>query len=259
MILGDSHGNLEYMRQAINLATTSGCDAIFQVGDFGIWDHIPKGKVFLDETDAMLRSVDLSLAFCDGNHENFTSLEQYPIRGNGFREVRSRIFHAPRGHRWKVDNVRFMAFGGAHSIDGPGGIWKQNRGPVELRNEQTFEPEWVDLGGWWPQETIKQKEVDAVEPEIVDVLFSHECPAGIKIPGIDGYPAGDRQRELLRQVTDKVQPQLVVHGHYHRFHQGQLANGTRIVGLAADVSKSGQYCFIDTDPFALHVPKWPTR
>lgn len=265
MLLGDSHGNLGFMSRAVQVAYEQEAQAIIQLGDFGVWDHVPKGVRFLDGVNAILEEHQMSMVFIDGNHENFDSLERYPLDEGGFRPVRQNILHAPRGHRFEVDGVRFLAFGGAHSIDGPGGPpwWQQARGPLDQktvaqgpRGKVVLE-KGKDLGSWWPQELITQEQVDAVSPHHVDVLLSHDCPAGIKIPGINGYPAGDEQRRLLREVMDKVQPQLVVHGHYHKFHHGRLDNGeTNVVGLAADVNKYGQYCFLETEPLRLDIPNW---
>jgi hypothetical protein len=44
-------------------------------------------------------------------------LRQLPTRPDGFVEVTDRILWAPRGHRWTWQGVRFLALGGAFSID----------------------------------------------------------------------------------------------------------------------------------------------
>lgn len=267
LFLGDSHGNSFYMKDAMKLAKGADCDVLFVAGDFGIWEHDPIGVKFLQDLNALAEETDKWVFFVDGNHENFDILYEYDVKEHGFREVRSRIWHAPRGHIWRWGpsydlfgvpledglatrrGVTFLAMGGAHSIDGPGGIWLQARGPGS---------------GWWPQETITHKEVELALRKIrqaraaghpIDVLVSHDTPYGYDIPQIrGGYPLGDENRKKLGQVFNVAKPQLVIHGHYHVRYTREFM-GARIEGLAADGNRSGQWVIVDTDPFRLIPPK----
>jgi len=239
LFLGDSGGSTGFVFNAINAARQYDCQAILQLGDFGIWDHIEAGVHFLEDVNYALSEANMPLIFCDGNHENFDSLYSIPVSDDGFRRVRPNILHAPRGHIWEWSGISFMAMGGAHSIDGPNGIWYQNRGPL-------FEED-RDLGSWWPQETITPSEVaQAIEnieayPYPIDVLISHDCPLGVDIPGIGGYPAGDENRRLLAQVCDAADPSYIFCGHFHRRHTGTYNNA--IVEILADNTSSGGQAF----------------
>lgn len=242
LALGDSHGNGGFVAEAIGAALGYGCEVIVQVGDFGIWDHKIDGVNFLNKMEEFLEKAGFPLIFCDGNHENFDSLYALPIDEDGFRRVRPHIWHAPRGHIWEMGGVTFMAMGGAHSIDGPRGVWQQGRGPKPARHVMD-DP--VDLGSWWPQETITPAEVvEAIQnieayPKPIDVLIAHDCPLGVDIPGIDGYPAGNENRRLLAQVCEAADPNVIFCGHFHLRYTGKF-NNSRVEILAADVNQHDQ-------------------
>ena len=241
MFLGDTHADVRFMRIAIDYAAENRAKVILQAGDFGIWDHVPAGVDYLDETDDLLEKRDLWLIFADGNHENFDSLYSIPIDDDGFRRVRERILHAPRGHTWELGGLNFLAFGGASSIDGPDGPswWGQARGPGN---------------GWWPEERITEADIhNAIDSLAVpiDVMLTHDAPSGFQIPGITRtYPEGEKSREAVRAVMEAAEPQLLVHGHYHRRSSDQVGR-TRVEGLSSNEQTSGQVLLLETDPFTL--------
>lgn len=258
LMLGDSHGNTKFVLEAIDAALRYECQVIVQLGDFGIWDHTRAGVAFLDTVDDALEDAGIPLYFCDGNHENFDSLLKLPVSIDGFRRVRKNILHAPRGHIWSWSGVTFMAMGGAHSIDGPGGIWQQGRGPMPARHVMD-DP--VDLGGWWPQETITA--VQAMEAKEaarhyqeemgeIDVLIAHDCPLGVNIPGIGGYPAGDQNRRLLAEVCDVANPKYIFCGHFHQRWRDKYGDA-RVEILAADINDRDQALAISVN----QLKRWP--
>lgn len=275
LVLGDTHGNLNFIEEAIvRLMRPFGINLMHVVGDFGYWTHAPGGKRFLRDLDAMAHEDNVLVTFTDGNHESFDELLELPVDDDGWRRITDNIWHAPRGHTWTWSNTRFLSLGGANSIDGPHGPWwwksrfGQARGLVKAgtpiatgkglkRLDRDF-----DMGNWWPQEDItKDDATNAMANALgldVDVMFTHDCPTGVEMPGIGGYPAGDQNRMRVRMVMDDVEPSLLVHGHYHLWNTDEL-NGTQIVGLAHDqAKKGGQYIFIETnhdEPKAI-LPDW---
>lgn len=280
MVLGDSHGNFPFMRAALALAAKHECEVLHVVGDFGIWTHVPAGVRFLDDVSDLAERLGVLVTFTDGNHENFDYLYALPVDEDGWRRVRPSIWHAPRGHIWRWGAINFLSMGGAHSIDGPGGIWTQGRGPLtkaamrNVRDENGFPqsveiPAGTDLGGWWPEEVITDEDVQTAIGNMIewvddyplwpdiDVMFAHDAPTSVSMPH-KGYPAGDENRARLQKVYEVAQPQLLVHGHYHMFQQfNDIRNKCLAVCLAHDGSKNGgQYMFIDTDPFEVVVPTW---
>jgi hypothetical protein len=88
---------------------------ILQLGDFGY----TLDAAFMRRVERTLARTGLHLVFVDGNHEAFTYLYRYPIGGNGLRTLTPHIHQLPRGFRWTWAGVRFLALGGAYSVDRP--------------------------------------------------------------------------------------------------------------------------------------------
>lgn len=222
-IAGDWHGNRSYSLDAIKWAAEQGVDAIVHVGDFGY--HFDND--FLDDMYGLLAVEDIDLFFVDGNHENFPRLYSFDLNRDGVRELRYNIFHLPRGFRWEWHGVTYMALGGAHSVDRQG------------RRENV---------SWWPQERITAAdEYRALDGGPVDVMFTHDCPYGVDIPGINDdtstwIPKVDLSmakihRQTLRNIVDQVKPTELYHGHYHTKYDSVLVGSnyrTEIHGLDMD-------------------------
>ena len=112
---GDWHENAVYAQRAIRYARKQNADVLVHLGDFGysFSDH------FVNTVTRDLGRAGMPLLFVDGNHEDHPKLNQYPVEANGLRKVTDRVWHLPRGFRWQWDGVRFLALGGAHSVDRP--------------------------------------------------------------------------------------------------------------------------------------------
>jgi hypothetical protein len=206
--------------QAIGHARAESADVLIHLGDFG-YDFLPW---FLDAIDQQ----GLTVLFVDGNHDDHDWLATQPVQANGLRRLRDNVWHLPRGFRWQWAGVRFLACGGAYSVD----------------------RQWRTLGtSWWAGETISDTDVDrCTTGGPVDVLVAHDCPAGVMIPGIDDRttptpfpPAALAEaavhRQQLRRIVDAVQPWMIWHGHYHVPHvsDADLGYGTvGVVGLDCD-------------------------
>jgi hypothetical protein len=220
---GDWHGNGRWAVAAIEHAAQLGAGVIVHAGDFG---YEFRAAYVRDLTRALTR-LGLHLWFVDGNHEDFSLLRLYPVRESGLREVSERIWHVPRGHRWTWSGTTFLGCGGAHSVD----------------------RQWREPGtSWWREETIT--DADATRCTTggpVDVLVSHDCPAGVPIPGL-AEPAAPRfppedlalaneHRRRLRRIVDTCRPRTIVHGHYHVAYETTahaLGYPARVIGLDCD-------------------------
>lgn len=200
---GDWHANADYADRAVLYAKDQGADVLVHLGDFG---YAFTGE-FLSTVTATLRYAGLPLLFIDGNHEDHDLLDSAPIGGDGLRQITNRMWHLPRGFRWTWAGTRYVALGGAHSVDRP----------------------WRTPGtSWWQQETITERQAQTViDDGPADVLICHDCPTGVTIPGIDDrvtappFPPlelmrSHQHRQLLRRVVDAVRPRWVWHGHYHQ-------------------------------------------
>lgn len=219
---GDWHMNTRWALDAIHYAQTREADVIVHLGDFGYTFE----RRYLDQLDKKLKKTELPLLFVDGNHECFPRLYEYEIQPHGLRQLRDNIWHLPRGFRWDWDGVKFLALGGAHSVD------------RQMRQEGV---------SWWHEETIPYRlamEVAYAGP--ADVMVTHDCPSDV--PWLDTQLANNEwrwpteevafsegHRKLLRAVTDSVKPRFLWHGHYHVFYS-QIVNGTEFTGLNCDHS-----------------------
>lgn len=213
---GDWHANRHWAVGAIEFARKEGAEVIVHLGDYG-YDFTPS---FRNAVEIALSQAHIDLWFVDGNHENFTWLYQQPIAEHGRRRISQHVHHLPRGYRWEWDGVRFLAMGGAYSVD----------------------RRWRQLNySWWLEETITDKQVEEASIDSpVDVLVSHDCPSGVTIPGLSAnahrFPQLDilrseENRDQLRKVVDAVQPHQIWHGHYHVWHDTLADFGYGQVGV----------------------------
>jgi predicted phosphodiesterase len=182
VLAGDTHGNLAWIRTLIGLTKRSGCTDLVVLGDFGFW---PDQKVWRAEKRIVLNERFISavastaefhgvlVTAIDGNHDFHPGLlANYVPDSDGVASIRPGVVQwATRGAVWEWGGVRFGALGGAHSIDS------------HLRTEGE---------NWWSTEAITDEDVDALirraDGRAVDVLLSHDCPAGVSIPGIKDLP-----------------------------------------------------------------------
>jgi predicted phosphodiesterase len=219
---GDWHGNTVWALQAIRHARDSGAQAIVHTGDYGYRFTRP----FLEAVEAMLRLTGLRLYFVDGNHEDFDRLHAFPVAKDGTRPVTERVRHLPRGYAWTWSGVRFLACGGAVSMD-------QRRRIAHL--------------SWWPQEALTELDVRACRRRgRADVVVSHDCPDRVHLPLDDSgrWPepmltAAAQHRETLRYAITRARPRVIVHGHYHVAHDTAADLGwgpVRVVGLDRDTT-----------------------
>jgi predicted phosphodiesterase len=225
LVVGDLHGNTIQAEQCCDYAQRKGCDAVLQVGDFGFWTPGVDNLKYLKRVEKAAEKFDLIFYWLDGNHEDHSRRHEFDS------ELRPRTRYLPRGHRWTWWGKRFMAVGGAVSVD------KHER--VENRS-------------WWRKEILTDEEIDyAIRDDgiPVDVVFSHDCPSGVNIPGIGpdskgtdaGWPAdviyeASIHRNKMRTVFRSVHPKLWIHGHYHiPYHD--MFEATLFYGLGRDGTK----------------------
>jgi calcineurin-like phosphoesterase family protein len=220
VVAGDWHGNYRYTQKAIMWAVKQGAQVIVHVGDFGY--NFTKG--YLNLIDELATTHNIVVMFVDGNHENFDWLLAQPVDADGVRRLRDRVWHLPRAFRWQWGKTTFMGLGGAHSVDKP---WR------------------VPFTEWWPQETLTTDDCyNAVSQGPVDIMFTHDCPSEVEIPGISGNPLGfsevelraaNHHRKMLGSVVNYVKPKILFHGHYHiKYDEFRFESNTIIHGLDCD-------------------------
>ena len=121
---GDCHGNFERFRPEYfpEQAQMTKDDVVVVTGDFGgIWF----GDARDDEALGCLESLPFTLAFVDGNHENYDALASYPAekwQGGKIHRIRPHVLHLMRGQIYELEGYRFFTMGGAKSHDIEDGI-----------------------------------------------------------------------------------------------------------------------------------------
>lgn len=223
---GDWHGNAQWAEACFQYAYKSGADAILHVGDFGMWVDGEWTDRYLARVERAAQEWGIFLYWVDGNHEDHSRTAEFNDPEN-----RPMTVHLPRGYRWTWWEKRFMALGGAFSVD------------RFMRTENV---------GWWAGEELSLADVEYASRDDgipVDVVVAHDCPVGVDIPGIGADAAtqvrGDwpdhmlyganMHRVKVRDVYDAVRPKLWLHGHYHRCYE-KFFQGTQFLGLDCDAT-----------------------
>lgn len=162
-ITGDTHGEYDGFLNRIYQYQISKDDIVIVCGDFGfVWDT-PYHRYFL----AKLTAEPFTIAFVDGNHEDFNLLYTYPVinwNGGKVHKIANNIYHLMRGQRFVIEGKSFFAMGGAYSID------KAMR--VEGRS-------------WWKQELPNNMEYEISEETLkscsykVDYVLTHTVPQSV--------------------------------------------------------------------------------
>jgi hypothetical protein len=213
------------------LAKYHGLDTVYQVGDFGLWDHTEKGVLWLDSLNGDAEKYGVDWYFVAGNHENYDSLEQHAIAGtmdNGMVYIREHITWVGRSNVWYHDDLLMGAVGGAVSID------RHARTPGV---------------SWWPQEMTTYGDVQRFADQIlalpredyepiphVDVLLTHDAP--MTLPDWEGFIKDDElsnaNRKLMTEVGTIAGAGVWFHGHYHKELEYNFDN-TRVYGLDCNI------------------------
>ena len=221
---GDWHGNRDWAEACFEAAARHGCDAVVQLGDFGLWPG--REDAWLDHVDGLAAAAGAPLVWIDGNHENHDALDRWRqgADSSGLVRMRDSVQWATRGARWDWEGVRFGALGGAVSMD----RFLRRRGV-----------------NWWAGEVVTQADVDRLGDAPLDVLLTHAAPTtfpGPYRPLPLPKPILDDAREvrsLLDQAVARTGPALVLHGHYHARITAVMEHRT-VEGLAHDKSSPAE-------------------
>lgn len=252
LLSGDTHGYTGFVRQLLDCAHETSCDAVFVLGDFGIWNHVDGGR-FTDLVSEMSCRRKIPVLFLPGNHDNYDLLFEWeaekPRTADGFYMIKPEVYYSPRGHRWTWGGTRLMSLGGAYSIDKYDRTFadglrfrraqeKRDRG--DLLDDQERYILRTGQYSWWVQEEVSQEELDhALRPGEVDILLTHDKPKD-SIPGWNRKDIKEcwRNQEAVQEVVDAKKPKLLMHGHLHYPYGDRLAGGTLVKGLDCDPETS---------------------
>lgn len=215
---GDWHAGTEHAVRTIELAGRSGIKRVVQVGDFGYWPRVQAGRQFLEAVSAVADRTDVTVWFCDGNHEDHDSLPH--ATATAPVEVSPRVFWVPRGTTVEWDDRRLLFFGGAVSIDQDsrisGWTWFSN----EIPNDEA----------WHRAETSAP----------IDIVVAHDTVPEMPVRGLPplAVPWSARRRALdhrkrLRSLAHALRPTWWIHGHWHNRATARLS-GIRFESLGHD-------------------------
>ena len=200
-VTGDTHGNFErfqpeYFPEQAELTKN---DIVIIAGDFGgVWFGDSRDDASLD----WLESLPFTLAFVDGNHENFDALAVYPVEmwcGGKIQRIRPHVLHLMRGQIFELDGYRFFTMGVAMSHD------------IGCRTEHI---------SWWRQELPSGEEYAEARQNLdrigweVNYIITH-CAATGTIRGRKHYNRANQLTDFLREIREKARYDYWIFGHYH--------------------------------------------
>lgn len=168
-ITGDLHGDFNDIQAVPERCSIGKGDLLLVTGDFGLpWYNSLYIKGWRKDREILdwLSEQPYTVAFTDGNHENFDNLYAMPMEerwGGKVHRINDKVFHLCRGEIFDFtgDGTKTFVFGGATSVD----------------------KEWRTEGeSWWPEENASQTEKDygllsleAVNWD-VDYVITHTAP-----------------------------------------------------------------------------------
>lgn len=221
VVFGDWHSNSKYATHAIARAmNTFKPDIFLHVGDFGIFET---KESYIKSVEETLAEVDRELWFVDGNHEDFEMLKGYPYDSRGLQKVTDHIYRIPRGYSWEWSSKKFVALGGAHSIDmrfrQPGLTWWADEIITEEDFQKTIRNSHADFmitheAPWLPHEILN-------EPAMFNSLLSESVYLS-KIC-----------RDYIAKSIDILNPAVLIHGHHHKSYES-FYKKTKVIGLNRD-------------------------
>lgn len=199
LIIGDIHAHYGVIDEQIIHAEGSIGGPVRQVvvlGDFGF---------FGDELQAYFRRVRRRflrpVATIEGNHEDHAALENLAAL---YSDV---VTFLPRGSLHPVGEWSGLCLGGARYMDSA----------ATPRGSEITEH---DLAACL-----------AHAPDAVDLVFTHDCPDDIGVPGERGMAHyGKPGVPGMSRLADRYQPRFWFFGHHHRWFDLERG-GTRYVGL----------------------------
>lgn len=216
-LIGDLEGDRDWaVRVLRTLGERGDVEVACQLGDlrFGM-SADPEG--YLAAIESVCAEFGIQLLCINGNHENWARLDGlwadpcWQNEDGSLKplDVSEHVALLPRGHRWEMGGRRFVALGGAPSVN-------------RLRLT-----EGVD---WWPSEVIQEEHVEAaIAVGRAEVMLTHDSPGPpyCTDPVADtiqnnpwGWPdsilayAEDGMEKITRAVIG-VKPLLLAHGHFH--------------------------------------------
>lgn len=224
-VTGDCHGNFQRfgMRYLPGQKAMDRDDYIIVCGDFGFWSDTPEEEYWLD----WLEKKPFTILWADGNHENFTRLNELPVHewhGGKVHFIRPHVIHLMRGQLYSIEGHTFFTMGGAQSHDIEDGILDPEAPDFEetLRRLRDQDRKRFRVLGrsWWPEELPSDAEyMEALETLErarwkADYVITHCAPTSIART-MNRHYQPDALTDFLELVNKKLDFKCWFLGHYH--------------------------------------------
>ena len=199
VVAGDWHGSQSAARSVLQRARARGVSVVLHVGDLNV--RAGGGRTSIVRMiDSVAGKAGLRVLVSPGNHDDWDVVDAAPLDDDGLHVLGRRVRAVPRGARFTIGGRRFGALGGAVSVIGP-----RRRG-----------------ARWWPQEVVTAEHVRRLGTEPLDVLLTHDAPAGVPlhsgyIPAIDAIADAAALRARLHAAVRRTCPRLLFCGHWHTY------------------------------------------
>lgn len=235
IFLGDIHGRVYPVVQAIDNAVRHEVKDIIQIGDFWAYDQYR-----LKEMEEYLSLYKKHLYFIPGNHEDHDYLDE--LVGDDYGqpvEMTEHITYMPPNSTMKIGYRDVLCLGKAFSID------------VDSR---------IKGRDWFEQEVLSVKDIGiARNMGKFDIVLTHDCPNNVNMPdgcfiptqlaeqwfGADNLAKANFHRELLEESLENTHYKYLIHGHYHYKYETDIDNedNSHVIGLACEDNEGAQYLF----------------
>jgi predicted phosphodiesterase len=158
LILGDIHGNFNYLKNQINTKRIEDC-TIIQVGDFGIgFSYKENDEFVLESLNDYLKDSNVTLYAIRGNHDN-------PKFFNGDYDF-SNLKLLPDYTQLEIEGNNFLFIGGAVSVDRTTRI-KENNSNIKYGSRKRC---------FWNDEVLVYKPDITKNIKGIDILITHTSP-----------------------------------------------------------------------------------
>lgn len=207
MLLGDIHGNISVLKEAIEVAVEKGATALIQVGDFGLMRNNGSDVGFYRAT----KDSPIPVYFIEGNHDDCSRWIERKVVTQVYPDAN--LWYVPRGTVMEIDNRTIAFMGGAASID------------KNYRLRQNWH--------WDPNEEVTQEDIDLLlknaEGKTADMFITHCPPQTVIDEHFDprfklnfgvGIDWTDPSQGLIENAWKALGYPFIYSGHMHRFVEG---------------------------------------
>jgi len=214
-VMGDVHGEMDFHKVYREAGHEN--DRLLQVGDFGLVFNVMQTRAELDRLKDMQNHWK-EVFLVDGNHENFTRLNRFPLQtryGGKVRQLAPNVFWMQRGEVFDFDGQTVWAMGGADSVD---------------KHWRTKDHDWwAEELPTWDEMNYGMDNLEKVDWK-VDYVLSHTCPNKVKhmmMQYMRLKPNDVHLEKYFDEVVEKLDFYKWYFGHFHV----DVTLGNQFVGL----------------------------